>query len=67
MITLANVGDKVYFRAADENNISFYISGSSYYRFATTNGKRIAASVNIQALMKADCSRLDLSGTEGCY
>ena len=46
-ITLANIGDKVYFRAADENDISFYKSYDAYYRFATTNGKKIAASGNI--------------------
>lgn len=46
-ITLANVGDKVYFRAEDENDITFYKSYSAYYRFATTTGKKIAASGNI--------------------
>ena len=66
-ITLANVGDKVYFRATDENNISFYKSSSAYYRFATTDEKRIAASGNIQTLMKADGSRLDISGKNYCY
>ncbi len=30
-ITLANVGDKVYFRAAEENDISFYTNSSNYY------------------------------------
>ena len=47
VITLANVGDKVYFRAKDENDISFYKSGADYYRFTTTEGKRVAASGNI--------------------
>lgn len=47
MITLANVGDKVYFRAADENDIPFYKSYTAYYRFAMTDGKKIAASGNI--------------------
>lgn len=47
VITLVNVGDKVYFRATDENDISFYKDGSNYYRFATTDGKKIAASGNI--------------------
>ena len=46
-ITLTNVGDKVYFRAADENDISFYKSNFDYYRFVTTDRKRIAASGNI--------------------
>ncbi len=67
VITLANVGDKVYFRAADENDISFYKSYDAYYRFATTEGKRIAASGNIQTLMKADGDRLDISGKTRCY
>ena len=66
-ITLANVGDKVYFRADDENDISFYKNGSAYYRFATTNGKKVAASGNIQTLMKADGSILDISGKNYCY
>lgn len=47
MVTLANVGDKVYFRAEDENDISFYKNYNAYYRFATTAEKRIAASGNI--------------------
>ena len=67
MITLANVGDKVYFRAADENDITFYKEYNAYYRFATTSGKRIAASGNIQTLMRADGSRLDISGKTNCY
>ena len=46
-VILANVGDKVYFRAADENDISFYKTSRAYYRFATTAGKKIAASGNI--------------------
>jgi hypothetical protein len=44
----------VYFRAADENDISFYKNGGNIYKFTTTAGKRIAASGNIQTLMKAD-------------
>ena len=57
----------MYFRAKDENDISFYINSSKYYRFATTIGKKIAASGNIQTLMKADGSRLDISGKNYCY
>ena len=67
VITLENNGDKVYFRATDENDISFYKSQSSYYKFATTYRKKIAASGNIQTLMKADGSRLDISGKDNCY
>ena len=67
VITLENIGDKVYFRAADENDISFFEEYSHRYVFATTDGKRIAASGNIQTLMKADGSRLDISGKLYCY
>ena len=68
-ITLTNVGDKVYFRAADENDISFYKDDNNYYRFTTaiTEIKKIAASGNIQTLMKADGSRLDISEKINCY
>ena len=66
-ITLANVGDKVYFRATDENDISFCKDHDAYYRFSTMMGKRVAASGNLQTLMKADGSRLDLSGKNRCY
>ena len=46
-ITLANVGDKVHFRAADENNISFWKNNYNYYRFVTDSVKKIASSGNI--------------------
>ena len=61
-ITLANVGDKVMFRAADDvDNISF-----NGYQFDINNGK-IAASGNINTLLKADGSVLDLTGRNYCY
>ena len=41
--------------------------GDDYYHFTISEGKRVAASGNIQTLMKADGSLLDLSGVEGCY
>ena len=66
-ITLANVGHKVYFRAENENDISFYKAWNSFYKFAKTGRNRIAASGNIQTLMKADGSRLDISGKNNCY
>lgn len=47
VVTLANVGDKVYFRAADENDISFYKDSNNYYRFTTIDEKKIASSGNI--------------------
>ena len=58
-ITLANVGDKVYFRAKEENE-RFATSGSNYHRFVMTG--KIAASGNINTLLKADGSVLDLTG-----
>ena len=67
VVTLANVGDKVYFRAEDENDISFYKDSNNYYRFATIDEKKIAASGNIQTLMKAEGDRLDISGKTNCY
>lgn len=62
-ITLANVGDKVYFRAKQNNQ-----------RFGTMNGNnqfvmtgKIAASGNINTLLKADGDVLDLNLTERDY
>jgi hypothetical protein len=63
-ITLANVGDKVYFRAKQDNNV-FATSDSDYNYFIMTG--KIAASGNINTLLKADGSVLDLSGRDGCY
>ena len=57
----------MYFRAENENDISFWKSGNNYYKFATTDRKKITASGNIQTLMKADGSRLDISGKRYCY
>ena len=56
-LTLANVGDKVYMRAKNEN-LSFSASGSQYYNFKMTG--TIAGSGNIQTLLKADGSRIDV-------
>ena len=54
-ITLENIGDKVYFRAADD------VKNDTYrYNFITTDDKRIAASGNLNTLLKADGSVLDL-------
>ena len=55
-VTLANVGDKVYFRAKTEN-LTFSTGSSNYYRFITTG--QLAASGNVQTLLKADGSRTD--------
>lgn len=56
-LTLANVGDKVYMRAKNEN-LTFSSSGSGYYNFKMTG--TIAASGNIQTLLRADGSRTDV-------
>lgn len=54
VITLENVGDKVYFRAKDENTVAFYKDYNNWLQFKTTADKRIAASGNIMTLLKAD-------------
>ena len=64
-ITLANVGDKVYFRAKQENE-RFASSATSYNNFEISTGK-IAASGNLNTLLKADGSVLDLTGRDYCY
>ena len=57
-LTLANMDDKVYMRAKTENQtIGSYDSDYYYYKFVMTG--KIAESGNIQALLKADCSRTD--------
>lgn len=56
VLTLANVGDKVYMRAKTENS-TIGSSSSNYYKFVMTG--KIAASGNIQTLLKADGSRTD--------
>lgn len=55
-LTLANAGDKVYMRAKTENQ-TIGSSLSKYYKFVMTG--KIAASGNIQTLLKADGSRTD--------
>jgi hypothetical protein len=60
-ITLVNVGDKVYFRAAD--NIENWTFNA--YQFYTYG--KIAASGNLNTLLKADGSVLNLTGRDYCY
>ena len=65
-ITLKNIDDKVYFRAADDavNDISFFVDKNNYYRFVThadTRDKKIASSGNILTLITADGDMLDIS------
>ena len=61
-LTLANVGDKVYMRAKNENQ-TIGSSYSNYYQFKMTG--KISASGNIQTLLKADGSRTDVPAY--CY
>ena len=61
-LTLANVGDKVYMRAKNENQ-TIGSSSSKYYKFKMTG--KIAASGNIQTLLKTDGSRTD--APSNCY
>ena len=63
-ITLANVGDKIYFRAKQDNNI--FSTGANIYNKFVMTGK-IAASGNINTLLKADGSVIDLTGRNYCY
>lgn len=55
-LPLASAGDKVYMRAKTENS-TLGKDSSNYYKFAMTG--TIAASGNMQSLLKADCSRTD--------
>lgn len=61
-LSLANVGDKVYMRAKSENQ-NMSKNYLNYYIFGMTG--KIAASGNIQTLLKADGSRTDAH--ENCY
>jgi hypothetical protein len=63
-ITLANVGDKIYFRAKQDNNV-FSTDTNNCNMFVMTG--KIAASGNINTLLKADGSVVDLSGRDYCY
>ena len=64
VITLANVGDKVYFRAKQDNQ-QFANDSREANQFVMTG--KIAASGNINTLLKADGSVLDLTGRDCCY
>ena len=63
-ITLTNVGDKVYFRAKQDNE-RFGTRPVSYNYFVMTG--KISASGNLNTLLKADGSVLDLTGRDCCY
>jgi hypothetical protein len=63
-ITLANVGDKVYFRAKQDNER--FATDIMEYNYFVMTGK-IAASGNINTLLKADGSIVDLTGRDYCF
>ena len=60
-ITLANVGDKVYFRG---NNTTFSESNSIYYKFVMSG--KIAASGNIMSSLDTTCQSTTISNNY-CY
>ena len=64
IITLTNIGDKVYFRAK-QDNWQFANNVNEVNQFVMTG--KIAASGNINTLLKADGSVLDLTGRDCCY
>ena len=64
IITLTNIGDKVYFRAK-QDNWQFANDNREANQFVMTG--KIAASGNINTLLKADGSVLDLTGRDCCY
>lgn len=61
IVTLANVGDKVYLRG---NNNSFSMSSSNYVRFEMTG--KIAASGNIMSLLDKTCESVTIPNVY-CY
>ena len=63
-ITLANVGDKVYFRAKQDYQL--FATNPANYNYFVMTGK-IAASGNLNTLLKADGDILDLTGANYCY
>ena len=64
VIVLYNVGDKVYFRAKQDNHC--FATNSDNYNNFIMSGK-ISAFGNINTLLKADDSILDLTGRSHCY
>lgn len=64
VITLANIGDKVYFRAGEEGNSSFSQSLSAYYYFESTG--KFNASGDVTTIINQD-GVLDLSATSYNY
>jgi len=62
-ITLANVGDSVYFRATTNGNITISTT-DAYHRFKLTG--QIEASGNVMSLLDASCERKDIV-VPGCF
>ena len=63
-ITLANVGDKVYFRKADEGVASGFSNNQYQYSFAMTG--KIAASGNVMSLIDNTCEATTIPN-EYCF
>lgn len=64
-ITLAAVGDKVYFRAGSAGNIQFATSGSNRYNFTITG--KTAASGSIMSLLDATNEGMDSLADCGAF
>ena len=63
-ITLANAGDKVYFRNASEDVTGITTDSRNYYFFAMSGS--IAASGNVMSLIDKSC-QVTAIPTEGCF
>ena len=64
-ITLANIGDKVYFRKADSGVATFSTNTSNYAYFVMSG--EIAASGNVMSLIDPDCNATAIPGTGFCF
>lgn len=66
-ITLASVGDKVYFRAGSTGNSSLSrASGEAWNSFVITTGL-VAASGDVTSLLDPEGAVLDLTGRDWCF
>ena len=63
-ITLANAGDKVYFRNASADVTGFSTDSRSYYYFVMSGS--ITASGNVMSLIDKSCQATAIS-TDGCF
>lgn len=53
-ITLANIGDKVWYRSADDNTTNYITNTSNYFQFAMSG--KIMASGNVNSLIDKTCT-----------